>query len=163
MAGAAIQFDVSELLALNARIADGMRKLLAGDPAQLLTDVGVELEGQTQERFESGRGPDGKRWAKWSDSYRKSRPRQGSVLRLEGDLQRSITHDVSGSKLQVGSSDVRAATHQYGDRRLAWGRVEVTWPARPFLDVQLQDPQSREEIGALIEDFVRRHGGGVIT
>lgn len=162
MAGAMIVLDVSEVLKLNEHIADGMRKLLAGDPEQLLTDVGVELEGQTRERFESGRGPDGKAWEKWSDDYRARRPKQGSVLRLHGDLQGSITHHVSGNALQVGTRDVRAATHQYGDRRLAWGRVTVTYPARPFLDVELQDPQSGEEIGALIEDFVLQHGGGVL-
>lgn len=162
MAGAMIVLDVSEVLAVNERIADGMRKLLAGDPEQLLTDVGVELEGQTRERFESGRGPDGKAWEKWSDSYRARRPNQGSVLRLHGGLQGSITHHVSGNVLQVGTRDVRAATHQYGDRRLAWGRVTVTYPARPFLDVELQDPQSGEEIAALIEDFVLQHGGGVL-
>lgn len=161
MAGTALKLDVSELLALNAQITAGMRQLLAADPAQLLTDVGVELEGQTQERFETQRGPDGKPWAKWSAAYRKRRRPKGSVLRLEGDLQASITHAVSGDTLQVGTNDVRAATHQYGDRRLAWGRVTVTYPARPFLDVELQDPQSREEIGLLVADFVRRHGGAV--
>ena len=158
MAGAALRLDTSELQAQLRALAVDLRQLAEADTEQLLRDVGVSLESQTQERFETKRSPDGSRWPAWSPQYAAARPKRGSLLVLDGDLRSSITHEVSGDQLAVGSRDVRAATHQYGDRRLAWGRVRATWPARPFVDTEWEDAESTEELALTSDEFMRRHG-----
>lgn len=161
MAGAAIRLDVSELQAQLRELAADLRQLAAAETEQLLRDVGVSLESETKARFEEKRSPDGDPWAPWSADYARDRPRRGAILVLDGDLRDSITHQTDGDELAVGSRDVRAATHQYGDRRLAWGRVMATWPARPYLDTRWEDPVSMEELALTVEAFMRRHGGAV--
>ena len=158
MAGAAIRLDVSELQAQLRALAVDLRQLAQAETDQLLRDVGVSLESQTQARFEDQRSPSGDPWAPWSPEHARERPRRGSVLLLDGDLRASITHQIDGDSLAVGTRDVRAATHQFGDRRLAWGRVMATWPARPYLDVRWEDPESTEELALTVEAFMRRHG-----
>lgn len=39
--------------------------------------------------------------------------------------------EVSGEGVFIGSSLVYAATHQYGDTRVAWGKHLVNYPSRP--------------------------------
>ena len=158
MAGAALRLDVSELQEQLRALAVDLQALAAAETEQLLRDVGESLESQTVERFESKRGPDGEPWQPWSARYAAERPDRGALLVLDGDLRQSITHQLTGGdSLAVGSRDVRAATHQYGDTRLAWGRVQATWPARPYLDTRWEDPESTEELAVTVEQFMRRH------
>ena len=161
MAGAAIELDLTELRALNQALSAGLRGLLQADRGQLLTDLGVELEGQTKERFDERRAPDGSRWQPWAPATKRLRRGGGGLLVRSGELRESITHVVAGDELQVGSNKVYAAVHQYGhtfDKPTAFGTPTI--PARPYLGISERD---RGELGMLIEDFLKEHGGGVVA
>lgn len=150
MAGAAIELDVSEVLNLSARLRAGMRELAEADQAQLQDEIGWEVESQTKERFDEQRDPDGAAWQPWSESYRERRAGDGgSILRRRGDLSESITHETEGAETEAGSAMVYAAVHQYGDD-------ELGIPARPYLGISDRDSG---ELGMLVEDFLRAHGG----
>lgn len=159
MAGAALELNLGELQSMNERIVTELKRLAAADEGQLLTDLGVTLEGQAKERFEAQRGPDGKAWKKWSERYRPRRAGDGgSILRRPGqDLFESITHLVSGDKVRVGSAKVYAAVHQFGH---TFTHVEI--PARPYLDTAWEDEQAIVELGQTLEEWVLEQGGEVL-
>lgn len=160
MAGAVIELDVSELQALNRTLIAGLAGLLQAAQEQLLTDVGVELEGQTKDRFGERQGPDGSAWKPWSPvTKRLRRGSGGGLLERGGELRESITHVVAGDELRVGSNKVYAAVHQFGhtfEQPTAFGTPTI--PARPYLGISERD---RGELGMLIEDFLKEYGGGV--
>ncbi len=150
MAGAAIELDLSEVIAMNRAIAASLKQLGAADQSQLLTDLGVEIEGQTQERFAAQQDPDGKPWQPWSESYAARRAGDGgSLLRRRGDLQSDLSHQVEGEEIETGSRKVYAAPHQ-------WGLPEAGIPQRRYLGFA---PRDTDELGTLVADFVREHGG----
>ena len=67
---------------------------------------------------------------------------------------------IEGGELRVGSNKVYAAVHQYGHtftKATAFGLPTI--PKRPYLGLSDSD---RDDLGMLVEDFIRRHGGGVI-
>lgn len=161
MAGAAIELDVSEVQELTRTLIPALQGLLGAPRDQLLTDIGVEIEGQTKDRFDERRAPDGSRWEPLSPvTKRLRRGGPGHILVRSGELQESITHVVEGGKLQVGSGKVYAGVHQYGHTFDDSAFGAVTIPARPYLGLSDRD---RGELGMLVEDFVREHGGGVVA
>lgn len=166
MAGAALELDLRELRAMNEQIAAGLKRLAAADEERLLGELGVTLEGQAKERFEAQRGPSGKGWEPWSERYRTRRAGDGgSILRRPGqDLFESITHEVAGGKLRVGSAKAYAAVHQYGHTFTnAFGRgISAEVPERPYLDTEWKDEQAVAELGQTLEEWVREQGGEVI-
>ena len=150
MAGAAIELDVSEVVAMNHAIAASLKQLETADQSQLLADLGVEVEGQTQERFDEQQDPDGRPWQPWSESHAGRRAGDGgSILRRRGDLQSDISHQVEGDEIETGSRKVYAAPHQ-------WGWPEAGIPQRRYLGFVARDT---DELGTLVVDFVREHGG----
>ena len=155
-AGAPFELDVRGLLAMAELVATDLDRLANADPRELLDDVGVTLESSSQERFETKRDPDGDAWPKWSEHYR---PGKGSLLSQEGRLRGSITHQVGDDELAVGTPDERAPTLFYGDTRLAWGRVQATWPPRQALGISADD---RADLAEHVDAFVLRHGGRLI-
>ena len=164
MAGAAIELDVSEVQELTRTLIPALQDLLGADRDQLLTDIGVEIEGQTKDRFDEQTAPDGSRWEPWSPVTKRLRAGSGGhILVRSGELQESITHVVEGGKLQVGSGKVYAAVHQYGHTFDDSAFGAVTIPARPYLDPDLSNSDDRAALGMLVEDFVREHGGGVVA
>ena len=166
MAGAALEMDVRQLRAMNEQITAALKRLAAADEGQLLTELGVTLEGQAKERFEAQRGPAGRAWKKWSESHRARRAGDGgNILRRPGqDLFESVTHLVAGDKLRVGSGKVYAAVHQYGHTFTnAFGRgIRAEVPARPYLDTAWEDEQAIAELAQTLEEWVREMGGEVI-
>ena len=84
---------------------------------------------------------------------------QLSTRALIPHLKTSIRSEVSDSGLAVGTNDIRAATHQFGDERTIraknkkyltfkiggqWKRVasvKVSIPPRPFLGISEEDEQ----------------------
>ena len=152
MAGAAIELDVAQLVRMNTAIAADLRRLADADKRQLLADIGVELEGQTQERFDAEQDPDGTAWQPWSERYAQRRAGDGgSILRRSGDLASDVSTQLNDDQVEHGSRKVYAAPHQYG------------WPERGIPQRQIFgfSPQNVEELGMLVEDFVREHGGMV--
>lgn len=160
MAGAAIELNISEVQALVPQVLAGLQGLLDADRDQLLTDLGVEIEGQTKDRFDEQTAPDGTAWEPWSPTTARLRAGSGGhILVRSGELQESVTHAVEGGELRVGSAKVYAAVHQYGHTFDDSAFGAVTIPERPYLGLSDSD---RDELAMLVEDFIRRNGGGVI-
>jgi len=123
-------------------------RLSYANTKDLLDTIGSIIESQTKERIKAG-GPDpkGNKWPEWSPAYDKTRESQHSLLNNEGDLLKSITYVVSpdGSQIEIGSNLKYAATHQYGDKRLAFGKHMATYPARPYLGISKENDDAIEE------------------
>jgi phage virion morphogenesis protein len=124
-------------------------------PEPLLRAIGVKLVSNTQDRFDAAQAPDGAPWAGLSPAYAPLKRGPG-ILResgMRGGLQGSITMDVRGDELAVGSNKIYAAVHQFGATitaknapalvfRVAGGfaRVRsVRIPARPYLGLSRAD------------------------
>lgn len=69
MADAVVTIQDDELKALCSRLNKGA--LRPSDRKQLLSDIGVEMETQTQERFATKESPDGDSWADIAESTRR--------------------------------------------------------------------------------------------
>lgn len=160
-----------------------IRAELSGDTDELLKDLGrlekLDLRGalnamaeglrtSTVERFEEEESPEGK---PWKPSIHASEENGGKTLTQTGKLKSSIRKRVSGSGLAVGTNDIRAATHQFGDTRTIraknqkylrfqvggqWRRaasVRITIPPRPFLGISEADEQEiRETLEEVFEE-----------
>lgn len=160
-----------------------IRAELSGDTDELLKDLKrlekLELQGalnaiaeglrtSTVERFEEEESPEGK---PWKPSIRASMESGGKTLTQTGKLKASIRKRVSGGGLAVGTNDIRAATHQFGDTRTIraknkkylrfqvggqWRRaasVRITIPPRPFLGISEADEQEiRETLEEVLEE-----------
>jgi phage virion morphogenesis protein len=138
-------------------IAAGFRALqkLGHEPAGMLRAMGSELRTVTEHRFETARDPQGNAWKPWSPGYaaitKSISILRGGVVR-RGSLMGSLTFDVQGHTLRLGSNKIYAAVHQFGATIVpknakalffpmmgASGHVfgvrakKVTIPARPYL------------------------------
>lgn len=173
MAGATLtaRFDDSQVrrafLALAAIGRDG----------GVLGAIGVGLARNTRERFDQAQDPDGQPWASLHPLYAPLKRGPG-ILResgMRGGLQGSITSQVAGRSVIVGSNKIYAAVHQFGATiraknapalvfRLATGRTitgkrgrtspetslvfveSVTIPARPYLGLSRRDEDTVREV-----------------
>ena len=146
--------DEAALAAFNRLIAFGQ------DMSPVLHEIGATLEASTRQRFEDGIGPDG---VAWQPSQRAILT-GGQTLVDTGRLRGSISYQVEGDEVLIGTNVIYAAIHQMGGRieakdggRLAFrlpdgGYVTPTaveMPARPFLGVSAEDA---EDIHALVVD-----------
>jgi len=146
MAAASISFDLREI--------DEVRKMLAAaaldtsDRQRLLQSIGVEMETQTKERFQTQKSPDGDSWKALAEKtkayYARKRKSTHSILNFEGGLLDSLTHDVQDGAMSVlvGSNKVYAATHQFGRGKI---------PERPYLGVS---PSDAKEIAAIATAYL---------
>lgn len=143
------------------------------EPQAVLAALGPRRVSSTRERFREGVDPKGIRW----DSYAPLNPlyaedkRGPSILigagGMASGLMLSITSQVEGNVLMIGSSRRYAAVHQFGAvirpknaKALVFtmgGRTfrvaSVTVPARPYLGLSTDD---REMIVEEIALFVGR-------
>jgi phage virion morphogenesis protein len=115
--------------------------------------IGEQQVGAARRRIlNTNRDPSGKRWAKWSPRYAKTRTAENRILKDTEDLSESMTHNVlSPLEVEVGSNLVYAGAHLYG-------RPDVKLPARPYLDTDgsFADSVDREEIRDLLRDLWER-------
>ncbi len=128
---------------------------LGRDPVPLMRAIGRGLVENTQDRFDAGQAPDGSAWPELSPAY-EGLKRGPGILReagMRGGLQGSITFDVFGRDVAVGSNKIYAAVHQFGatikpvrGRFLVFRTVSgvafarrVTIPARPYLGISPAD------------------------
>lgn len=113
----------------------------------VLNSIAEGLRTSTVERFTEEKTPEG---TSWKPSIR-AQEEGGKTLTKTTQLKTSIRSEVSDSGLAVGTNDIRAATHQFGDERTIraknkkyltfkiggqWKRVasvKVSIPPRPFL------------------------------
>jgi len=137
-------------------------EILVSNPGPILEDAGLGLVLSTQDRFETGVGPDGEKW-KVSGA---SKERGGKTLIDGGDLYGSITFDVSNDSVEVGTNRIYAAIHQFGGvivpknaKNLTFkvgdkfvSTKKVTIPARPYLGISDED---WDMIGETIEDHLK--------
>lgn len=126
----------------------------------VLNSMAEGLRTSTVERFTDEKTPEGD---SWRPSIR-AREEGGKTLTKTAQLKNSIRSEVGEGGLAVGTNDIRAATHQFGDRRTIrarnkryltfkiggqWRRVaavNVNIPARPFLGISSADEQEIREI-----------------
>lgn len=149
-----IVVEQAELAGLNTRLA----QLTQVDLTPLLNALGLEVESQTRTRIESEKtSPDGTPW--------KPNARGGPILELQGLLHNSITYQVAGDQVQIGTNLRYARIHQFGGeirpRNASHLRFQVNgqWvtvdkveiPARPFLGLS---QQNWADVALLIDDFV---------
>ena len=132
-----------------------------------LNSIAEGLRTSTVERFTEEKSPEGK---KWKPSIR-AQEEGGKTLTKTSQLKTSIRSEVSDSGLAVGTNDIRAATHQFGDERTIraknkqyltfkiggqWKKVtsvKVNIPARPFLGISEEDEQDiKDALEEIVEE-----------
>lgn len=130
---------------------DALGQLLAraSDPEPALLLIGEELVDSTKQRFQDGKDPDGNIWKANTqttlDFYfqefgtkqaRNKKPLTGKSR----ELQTTITYQLNGSELLVGSPLPYAAMQQFGGTTAPDSMIpgkEI--PARPFLGISADD------------------------
>jgi phage virion morphogenesis protein len=161
MAAASVSFDLKEV--------DAVKKLLAtaaldsADRGRLLQSIGVEMETQTQERFDTKKSPDGNTWKALAEKTKSYYACKGwaarSILVGEGTLRDSLTSEVQGGawSVLVGATMEYAAVHQFGAEIKpksakalfvpGYGMLlKATIPARPYLGVSADDAKAIEAV-----------------
>lgn len=152
--------DAGELL----KRLDKMKNL---DVRGALNSIAEGLRTSTVERFTDEKSPEGK---SWKQSIR-AKENGGKTLTQTTQLKTSIRSEVNNTGLAVGTNDIRAATHQFGDERTIraknkkhlsfqiggrWVKVasvKVNIPARPFLGISDEDNQDiKDSLEALFEE-----------
>ncbi|WP_147613912.1 phage virion morphogenesis protein [Treponema pectinovorum] len=151
MAGSVVTIQDDELKVLCSRLNN--MALKPSDRKKLLHSIGVEMESQTKERFETKTSPDGDDWAEIAQStkkfYRKKygsdNPGKGTLWRLSSvPLIDTVTSQAGSWSVLVGATKVYAAVHQYGWR-------ERNIPARPYLGLSNDD---KVDIIGIINTFL---------
>lgn len=84
--------------------------------------IGRIVEDSVLENFRTGRAPDG---TPWKPSLRAIRE-GGLTLVDNAILRNSINNRPHPDRVEIGTSDIRAATHQLGARKGAFGTVSAT-------------------------------------
>ncbi len=109
MAGAGVRIDL-EWDDAEVRGALTRMERVAEDPRAVFDEIGAMLVATVARRFETGTGPDGK---KWPPSKRAGRD-GGQTLVKSGRLGSSVTHRVDATGVDVGTNVIYAAIHQFG-------------------------------------------------
>ena len=164
MAAAEVSIDTREIRGLAEILSKA--KLSAGDRQELLRQIGVEMESQTQERFDTQEDPEGNPWKllaqKTAEYYTEKFP-GATLLVREGGLRDSVESQVQDSwSVLVGATKEYAAIHQFGGditpksaKALfvpGYGLLQkVTIPARPYLGVS---SQNAAEIASIAQKFI---------
>lgn len=142
-------------------ITDALAGLMASlsDMTPIMNEIGAHLRDTTEDRFKTGKGPDGAAWAPRSPAtlkrYAKLGLTPGKVpLTLTGAMSNAIFHSYGPTFAEVGSNAIQAAVMQFGAAQgqfgafigrdklgrdhfhhLPWGDI----PARPFIGISDQD------------------------
>ncbi len=158
----AVVIGIREFQELMAKVGRAVTD--STDVYKLLDNIGQQQEDAAKRRiYETKRGPDGKRWAPWSESYAETRKGGQTLLRNKGHLGDSIDHVVDAPRaVEIGSNLEYANAHLFGVTYTRMrDRAEITIPARPFLDTDggFADSSDRDEI----RDFVREFLGGLLS
>lgn len=149
MADAVVTIQDDELKALCSRL-NGMA-LAASDRHDLLNRIGVEMVGQTKDRFQTKVTPDGDDWEKLADAtekyylrkYGDANPFKGLLWRNSPvPLRDTIQSEAGTWDVLVGAASVYAAVHQFGYKKI---------PPRPYLGLAGDD---KEDVVKTIELFI---------
>lgn len=143
MSGAGIQVSLLD----DPRLVGRLERLAQLDTTPLLEAIGAEVESQTRRRIAVDKAsPAGVPWPQWSKEYAATRHSGQRLLQSAGHLLDSITHQVEGDSVLVGSPLVYAATHQHGD-------PERGIEQREFLGLHGDD---LDDVVGLIEDYLEQ-------
>jgi len=161
--GIRIKVDDGAILAALRRVEQQDGGLVVAS----LKVIGQAMLKSTRKRFDDQVDPAGHAWKALNPTYAAGK-RGTKILQesgMAGGLLGSITAQVSGTTLQIGTNKVYGAIHQFGgtieprsypalvfklDGRLYFART-VTIPARPFLGISNED---RQMIPRIIADVV---------
>ncbi len=160
MAGAGFEMDFSRA---NSALGRAFAKVL--DRSEVAETIGEQLVSSTIERFETGKGPDGKKW----DVSGRAAAESGQTLVDNGHLKGSINYEASPAAVAVGTTDdVKGAIHQFGGTitaksapalkfRVPGGGFvqvkEVNMPARPYIGINKDDiDEAREAIRMYLQE-----------
>jgi len=138
-----------------SRLADTINamKLSSSDRRKLLGDIGVEMETQTDSRFDQKTDPGGNDWADLAErtlEWYARHPMGNPPLVRSGALQGSIASEVEGDDtVFVGTLLKYGIYHQEGTKKM---------PPRPFAG--LEAPGDVSEVERVVENFLRRKTGG---
>jgi len=149
MAGASNDIQIDD-----QSVRDGLRRLRSatGDLTPFFQDLGESLLNSTRARFRSQTAPDGSPWAALSTGYvRRKKRNRDKILTLSGRLSGTLRYRARPDELQLGTSLIYGATHQFG-------RPEKHIPARPFLG--LSDDDQRTISATLRAHLARAAGAG---
>ncbi|NDY57401.1 phage virion morphogenesis protein [Desulfovibrio sulfodismutans] len=104
----------------DAQVQELLHKLgrQAGGTRDIMDAMGTALLSQIQEGYQREQSPDGRAWKKLAPATIRSRRRAGHwpgpMLRVSGELFRSITYQAGDGRLEIGSNKPYAAIHQFG-------------------------------------------------
>lgn len=149
------------------RLLNRLQQLRAADRKSALRAIAEGLRTSTIERFGREEDPNGNKW----DPSVRARETSGKTLTKTGMLKSSIRSEVSGDGLAVGTNDIRAATHQFGDERTIRARnakvlrfriggqwiskaeIRIKIPARPYLGISTNDESDiKNMVEAMFEE-----------
>jgi phage virion morphogenesis protein len=111
--GAAVEIKLQEIDKLAKKLNEFV--LSGGDKSRLLDGLGMVIEEQTKERFDTQMDPQGDPWRELTERYKKRKglTSSGGILVREGLMRMSIEHQLQGSDtVLVGSPMEYSVFHQ---------------------------------------------------
>jgi len=154
-------------------VTDALSRLSAagGNMGRAMADIGDMMVSRITEGFDQGESPYGEKWKPLADDtkhgrlrHNKSNFRKNGKLSAKGrresasgfqplvdtgNLRNSITRNVSGNSVEVGTDLIYGATHQFGSEN---GDI----PARPFLPTDgLPDAWAQEAVDSIGEQIMK--------
>jgi phage virion morphogenesis protein len=152
MAGVQIHVDVEDE-SVRLALRDLAKRAANLQPA--FEEIGASLVTSTQQRFEDQVDPEGQPWPALAESTQQKKVSRGrvrgseNILRVGGDLYRSITYLARADEVSVGSNRRYAAIQQLGGQA---GRGKAVYvPPRPYLGLSEDD---RQEIHQILLDHL---------
>jgi len=133
-AGIRFDADTAPLRRRVGRMAAALER-----PERMFDEIGALVAASVVDRFERGRGPDGRRWT----PSRRAVEQGGRTLVDRARLRDSVTHVARRDGVDIGTNVVYAAVHQFGSGDLARPKGI---PARPFLGLDDEDERGILEI-----------------
>ena len=150
---------------VDQRVRRALRRVgrAASDLTPAMRAVAGHLVASAHTSFERESSPDGTPWAPLSPVTVKRRGSAHPILRVDGDLLRSIIGDWGRDFAEAGTGDVRATPLHFGAQRGAFGVTSrggpIPWgdiPARPFLGLW---PEHADAIRRDIVDYIAEPWG----
>jgi phage virion morphogenesis protein len=147
----------------NQKVLSALKKLSsqASDPEPVLLLIGEHLEKSTKQRFQDAKDPDGNTWEKnrptTLDFYSREFGTSAAINKkpltgISSELQTTITYQIQGGQLLIGSPLPYAAMQHFGGTTASNSMIpgkNIT--ARPFLGISNGDER---EIIDIMHDFL---------
>ncbi len=114
---------------------------LTGNIAPVLDEIGDIVQQDILLNFKDQHDPDGEPWLELSDVTLANRRKKGKgaeILRDTGALNKSITHNVLGNSVEIGSDKVYANMMHYGGKKADFPWLYGDIPERPFVGVSAE-------------------------